>query len=372
MEGIHHAYIKKPALNIFEYTPRHPDAPSTPLSTPSNVLLFVGGLFDNFSSPPYLVDLAELFPRYDNQQWVLMHVQLSSAMKGFGTSDMDQDMEEIGPAITYIRDVIRKGKPTNVVLLGQSTGCQDTLHYISAPNANDIGRPVVQGAILQPPLSDRDALLVFKVNKDSERKAIFERCLQLAAEIPEAEHRTYMFPLSWTMPLFGRAPLCVTRFLDLASPSSPESPRKEDFFSHDLHESRLNGTFGQVGAREVLGQVKAERPSILILISESDEVVSQPSNAQDMQRRWETALDSGSARPITLHKESKCLKDATHDISGESTAQQRARLVSFRGALLQYLDDVIGGVDRFTFEVHSQCEARFARLEEEAAAGIKQ
>jgi pimeloyl-ACP methyl ester carboxylesterase len=371
MEGILHAYIKKPALNLFEYTPRHPTTPSTLPPTPPNILLFIGGLYDNFSSPPYLIDLAQLFPRHNDQQWALMHVQLSSAMKGFGTSDISQDIEEIGLAITFIRDVIRKGQPTNVVLLGQSTGCQDTLHYISAPNTNDALRPIVQGAILQAPLSDRDALMVFKVNKDPERKALFERCMHLIATIPKDEHNTYLLPLAWTMPLFGRAPLCVSRFLDLASPSSPENPRQEDFFSHDLHESRLNETFGQVGARQVLGQAKAAQPSVLILISESDEVASQPVTAQDLLRRWEKALASDSAHSIDLHGESMCIKDATHDISGESPAQQMAKLVSFRGAVLQYIDDVVGGVDKLAFGIYGQGKDKIRQLEEESAAGTK-
>ena len=79
MEGILHAYIKKPALNLFEYTPRHPTTSSTLPTTPPNILLFIGGLYDNFSSPPYLIDLAQLFPRHNDQQWALKHVQLSSA-----------------------------------------------------------------------------------------------------------------------------------------------------------------------------------------------------------------------------------------------------------------------------------------------------
>ncbi|KAJ4286532.1 hypothetical protein N0V90_013232 [Kalmusia sp. IMI 367209] len=371
MEGTLHSYIKRPVLNLFEYTPRHPTTPTTLPPTPPNILLFIGGLNDNFSTPPYLSHLAQLFPRHKAQQWTLMHVQLSSAMKGYGTSDITQDIKEIGLAITYIRDVIRTGKPTNVVLLGQSTGCQDTLHYVSAPTTNDVLRPKVQGAILQAPLSDRDFLMVSKVNKDPERKELFEKCIQLIATVPEEEHATYLLPLTWTKPLLGRAPLCISRFLDMASPSSPDNPRQEDFFSHDLHDSRLKETFGQVGARQLLEHAKAGRPSILVLISESDEVVSQPATAHDLLRRWEKALASDPTRPIDLHRESKCIKDATHDLSGASLAQQRAMLVSFRGALLQYIDDVIGGVDELTFGIYEQGNDRLRQLEEEGAASMK-
>jgi hypothetical protein len=274
MEGVLHSYIKKPALNLFEYTPHHSTAPRNLLQTPPNILLFIGGLNDNFSTPPYLANLAQLFPRHNEQQWSLMHVQLSSAMKGYGTSDINQDIEEIAIAINHIRDVIRKGQPTNVVLLGQSTGCQDTLHYLAAPVTDSL-HPPVQGAVLQAPLSDRDYLMAAKVSKDPERKDLFEKTMQLIATVPEEDHKTTLLPLAWTVPLFGKAPLCISRFLDLASPSSPNAPRQEDLFSHDLYESRLTETFGQVGARKILSPAKPGPPSILILVSESDEFVGE-------------------------------------------------------------------------------------------------
>lgn len=230
----------------------------------------------------------------------------------------------------------------------------------------------MQGAILQAPLSDRDALTVFKVHKDAELKVLFEKCMRLITTVPENEHKTHLLPLSWTMPLFGRAPLSVSRFLDLASPSSPENLRQEDFFSHDLLESRLNGTFGQVGARQVLArQTKAAQPSVLILISESDEVASQPATAQDLFQKWEKALASHSDRPVALHSESTCIKDANHDISGSSPAQQKAKLVSFREALLKYLDDVVGGVDEYAFDVIRQSKKKFEQSEKEGATDNK-
>jgi hypothetical protein len=53
-----------------------------------------------------------------------------------------------------------------------------------------------------------------------------------------------------------------------------------------------------------------------------------------------------------MHGESMCVKDAMHEISGERPAQLRAKLVSFRGAVLQYIDDVAGGVDKLTFGIY--------------------
>jgi hypothetical protein len=165
MEGILHCYMKKPVPNLFEYTTRYEATTTTSPLEPPYVLLFVGGLNDNCSTPSYLIVLAQLFPRHKEQQWTLIHVQFSFAMKGYGTSDITQDVIEIGNAIIYILDIVRTGRPTRVVLLGQSTGCQDTLHYMSAPVAKTGPLPKIQGAIMQAPLSDRDCLMVFKVNK---------------------------------------------------------------------------------------------------------------------------------------------------------------------------------------------------------------
>jgi predicted alpha/beta hydrolase family esterase len=287
-------------------------------------------------------------------------------MKGYGTSDINQDIEEIAIAINHIRDVIRKGQPTNVVLLGQSTGCQDTLHYLAAPVTDSL-HPPVQGAVLQAPLSDRDYLMAAKVSKDPERKDLFEKTMQLIATVPEEDHKTTLLPLAWTVPLFGKAPLCISRFLDLASPSSPNAPRQEDLFSHDLYESRLTETFGQVGARKILSPAKPGPPSILILVSESDEFVWEPTTAQDMLQRWENALASNPTHPVDLHRKSMCIKGATHDLSGNEIAQRKAMLVSFRGALLQYMNDVVGSVDEIATTIYEQDKVTLVSLEERHA-----
>lgn len=60
---------------------------------------------------------------------------------------------------------------------------------------------------------------------------------------------------------------------------------------------------------------------------------------------------------ILLRRESTCIKDATHDITEESSAKQRAKFVPFRGALLRYIDEVVGGVDKLAFR-HLQAGRR--------------
>ncbi|OCT45773.1 hypothetical protein CLCR_01710 [Cladophialophora carrionii] len=97
METILHAYQPKRTLLLLEYVNRSgKEDASRKLSSPPNVLLFVGGLYDNFRWPRYLDDLAALFPRdVPDQQWRVMQVQLSSNGRSWGISDLDRDVSRI-------------------------------------------------------------------------------------------------------------------------------------------------------------------------------------------------------------------------------------------------------------------------------------
>lgn len=106
--------------------------------------------------------------------------------------------------------------------------------------------------------------------------------------------------------------------------------------------------------RQILSRAKTGPPSILILISESDEIVSQPLNVRGLLQRWDKALGSDGEYPVEMHKDSTCIKDATHTISGDGLAQQSAKLVTFRGALLRYIENVVGGVDQMTWDIYQQ------------------
>lgn len=56
-------------------------------------VLMVWQMYDNFRSPGYIDDVAALFPRdVPDQQWRVMHVQLSSAGRAFGLFNLDRDV----------------------------------------------------------------------------------------------------------------------------------------------------------------------------------------------------------------------------------------------------------------------------------------
>ncbi len=89
-----HRYWPKRDRVLLEYTNRSSSSGSgSSTAEPPNVLLFIGGLYDNFGSPGYIDNLAALFPRdAPNQKWRLIHVQLSSAGRSFGIFDLNRDV----------------------------------------------------------------------------------------------------------------------------------------------------------------------------------------------------------------------------------------------------------------------------------------
>ena len=99
-----HTYHPTRVLLLLEYIPTSTSTstPKSTLSQPPNVLLFIGGMYDNFRSPRYVDDIAKLFPRDvagiggvgDDvaQKWSVFHVQLSSAGRAFGIGGLDRDV----------------------------------------------------------------------------------------------------------------------------------------------------------------------------------------------------------------------------------------------------------------------------------------
>lgn len=103
-------------------------------------LLFIDGMWGNILSIPYFYRLKNLC---DNHNIVLVYPQLRSHPY-FQIHRIEEDIEDI-------TDVVN-GLDGSVVLLGHSTGCQDSLLYISSSKSEK-----VKGIILQAPVSDIEA-----------------------------------------------------------------------------------------------------------------------------------------------------------------------------------------------------------------------
>lgn len=317
MDGKLHIY-DAPWHVLFEYTP-HASSQSS-----SNVLLFIGGLGDSFETVPYVSAMAQAL-----RHWRVCHVQLSSAGKGWGMSSLDQDCDEIDLAVKWAKShFAEEGSAGNVVLIGHSTGCQDVLHYLHSSPRSGEARSPVQGAILQAPVSDRDALLS-KIEKDPEKRAIYEHCLKFASSLDEDEQNDMIIPLPWSEEIisFNRTPVSVSRFLSLASPESPGNPGPDDLFSQDATRERLEATFGKLGSSKafaVPSDAKARgRPSILVGLMGADEYVSASVDTDVLLLRWKKAIEKDGT--AILDEDSGVVKGGKHNLRGKDGERKEAR-----------------------------------------------
>ncbi|KAL4896954.1 dolichol-phosphate mannosyltransferase [Aspergillus ambiguus] len=314
--GVLHQYA--PRLVAYEFT-----SPATP--TPkSNSLLFVGGLTDGLGTVPYVTTLAKALETTD---WSLFSLVLTSSYKGWGLGSLDQDVEEIGQCVEYVRK-LRGGK---VVVMGHSTGSQDVLHYLTAPNpvpqdrrvgnADELThqpRPVLDGAIMQAPVSDREMLLR-EARNSVEAKTAYDQLVNLARRQQPAE----VLPLNLTAAVGfpPNNPINAYRFLSLASPDSPGHPADDDLFSTDLSDQRLHETFGVVAERGML------RSSLMALYSGNDEYAVPGVDKEAVLARWKQAANAGGAG--TWNDNSAVIPGASHNVKDVGQEELVERVLNY-------------------------------------------
>ncbi|KAL4920169.1 hypothetical protein BDW62DRAFT_216396 [Aspergillus aurantiobrunneus] len=343
LPGILHHYTE--TLVTFEFT-----ASATPKP---HSLLFVGGLGDGLATTSYMADLAHALQPTD---WSLFTLNLTSSHSAWGLGHLDRDTDEIAQCLKYIRDykggkfasTIRGTGYTDagrVVLMGHSTGSQCVLHYLSKPNPHtsrkgfdsDLQhplRPRLDGAIMQAPVSDREAIQwvlsqgwmgrtpaqVQQIYKNIERLAREE-----VARNPDPEFDA-LLPLHMTGVIGypGNVPLSARRFLSLVSPGSPTSPGEDDLFSSDLGDEQLGRTFGMVRERGLLGY------KLMVLVSGADQSVPEWIDREGLLRRWRGALDGGKAEgegQMWDEEGSGIVPGASHALSNDDQAEPRRNLV---------------------------------------------
>ena len=335
MDGKLHLYHPKRRLNLLEYTSSKPASEPHDVAR-NNILLFVGGMFDNFRGTGYVDELAETLR---SSPWRVCHVQLSSASRSFGTFDLYRDVDEIETCIRFIRSNSGLGNAnTRVVLLGHSTGCQDTLTYIYSRAKS--ARPLIQGAILQAAASDREGAM-HSISTESETRSLYDQCMTLISTTPAVHHQTTVLPMHWTTPIFGPAPMSISRFLSLVSPGSPSDPSSDDLFSSDIPDSVLATTFGKVGSvtSPLQPLSSSQKRSLMVLLSGADEYMPAFIDKAELLSRWKKAIELGNGQ---LHAQSQVIEHGVHDLSGSTKEQEHARVVIFRTAVLTYLSDILG------------------------------
>ncbi|KAL1297708.1 hypothetical protein AAFC00_006256 [Neodothiora populina] len=277
-----------PPVSVFEPTTAATNTTTT--TPPPNLLLWIGGLFDTYHNVEYPFTLASRLPT----DWSLAQTSLSSAGIGWGTSSLDRDVAEISSIVSYFR----RGGRSKVVLMGHSTGCQDSLHYLcsSSHTATTTKPPMakVDGVILQAPVSDAEALVM---EMGAEKLAMVNSLAQHFMSTGRGED---CLPQSEAAGIFGQCPVSARRWLSL---SSPDGKGQDDYFSSYLSDERLKATFGKVDV------------PFLILEGEKDEFVPEHVDRKAMLARWIKVMKDNKC-PVDAGSE-ELLAGATHNLNGD-------------------------------------------------------
>ena len=249
----------------------------------------MGGLDDGLLTVPYLVPFSAALP----PNWRLVQPLLSSSYRGWGTSSLDKDVEEIAQCIGYVHKLRPHGK---VILMGHSTGSQDIMHYLLSPKReNDPPRPSLQGAIMQAGVSDREILT------DILPSDFYEKSIKVAGTYVREGRGADVLPTALLDGVFS-TPVSARRWLSLASPP-PDHSGEDDYFSSDFSDERLGTTFGKIGATNT---------PLQILYGAKDQYVPEHVDKELLVRRWTAAVKEGGG---VVDEDSGVLEGADHTLS---------------------------------------------------------
>ncbi|KAF4551108.1 Hypothetical protein D9617_14g075640 [Elsinoe fawcettii] len=256
---------------------------------PTNLILWIGGLGDTLGSVSYPFTLARTLPA----DWSLVQLILTSSGNAWGTTTLDNDVREMVAAVRYFR---RQAPKRKIVLMGHSTGCQDSLHYVSSPRGeSEDERPRVDGIILQAPVSDREALV------ETLDPGVYRKGVEIAQQYVKEGRSDDCLPSFVVADVFPGTPVTARRWLSLAS---PDGKGQDDYFSSDLPDERLQGSFGKIPAGT----------HVLFLFSGSDEHVPKHIRPEEVMDRWKSFAEGAGA---IVHPEStESLEGASHNLNG--------------------------------------------------------
>jgi len=290
-------------------------------------------------------------------EWSLFSLNLTSSYQSWGLGHLDRDTDEIARCIRYIKDykTSKFGDNGKVVLMGHSTGSQCVLHYLSRPNPHTsnppfdselqhLKRPVLDGAIMQAPVSDRECIRLvcqmgFRGNTPSQCQAIYEKLEKMAKEFSSQEDQTFdaLLPISLTYQIGypANTPLSARRFLSLVSPESPSDPSEDDLFSSDISDSKLAKTFGMIQKRQLL------KNKLAVLYSGADQSVPEWVDKAGLMGRWQKAADAGGKANIWDEDYTAVVPGASHALSNDDQGRAREFLV---GKVLGFLHNSTGSL----------------------------
>lgn len=309
-------------------------------------LLFVGGLGDGMATTSYMSSLVYAL---QPTQWSLFTLNLSSSYQAWGLGHLDRDTTEVAQCIEYINEYKQvKFGGGKIVLMGHSTGSQDVLHYLYRPNPHTsmpafdkslehVKRPAVDGAIMQAPVSDREAIhWVLEKGiggrSPSACRVAYEKLIAIAQEAAAKDQAgDILLPLDITSEIGYPAthPVSCRRFLSLVSPESPHAPQEDDLFSSDISDEQLDKTFGMIHQQALL------KYKLLVLPSGSDQAVPDWVDKSAVLQKWRNAIDRSGGSQIWDAENSGPVPSASHALSNDDQAEPRQYLVE---RVQSYLD----------------------------------
>lgn len=158
-------------------------------------------------------------------------------------------------------------------------------------------RPKVDGAILQAPVSDREAIEGAMPREELEE--VNGTAIRMCEEGKEKDP----MPSRMVRGMFGRIAITAGRWVDIASPA-PERKGRDDYFSSDLSDERLRVSFGKVPAHSPL----------LMLYSGSEENVPEGVDKEAMVKRWMRFVGEGGG--VADEVNGGVVPGATHNLNG--------------------------------------------------------
>jgi pimeloyl-ACP methyl ester carboxylesterase len=305
--GIIHSYTNH--LVAFEHL--NPNSPTN--ISPDNIILWVGGLGDGLCTVKYPSVLSSFLP----SNWSLAEVITSSSYSGWGTGSLARDAQDIAHCVAYFRSgglrgdnveiyskvlsgmrLAQKGKgKEKIVVMGHSTGCQDVMEYLVGSKHGT--RPTIDGAILQAPVSDREAL------QNSIDRHEYEAAVSAARQMLKEGRADEVLPTNLTKEIYDNAPISSYRLLSLLSPDGPGTG-DDDYFSSDIADERLRETFGKLPSQTPL----------LVLWSGEDEFVPGHVDAMCLIKKWWSIIKEGNGSADD--RNGGIIKGASHNLQGNN------------------------------------------------------
>jgi len=173
---------------------------------------------------------------------------------------------------------------------------------------------------MQSSVSDREA---FPMLLSEEQ---YQSSVQVALDYVSEGRGENVLPAQLLGGLFPEVAISARRWLSLTSPP-PAHNGQDDYFSSDLREERLKGTFGRIGATGT---------AIQILYSEKDQYVPESVHKEELVERWERIIREGGG---IVDEDSGIIKGTNH--AGE-------------GGEDQVVGDLVSRVIRFLGRVESR------------------